>query len=291
MSKHLERETISALMDEPGSDPAATAHLDTCAVCRREYELMRRMRMALSAMGQLEPSEGSWGRIRARLPRVGPVGRWVRVLAGDGWMGASTRAAAAVLVFAGGVALGLRAGGLSSTGIATPSSAVDTGTAAAAGSSGQLAQRTGDLAGPSQAQGPALAARAGGSSTGGEPATSPAGSLSGREAAGLALAGARSGTARASGSVSLPADLPEPYRAVFSRLEALRMQGPTPSQALRDPRAAAQHLARLDALIRASREAVRQMPADPAVNDFLFQVVAERNELDRVLHVASLEYH
>jgi hypothetical protein len=295
MSEHLEREKLSALMDEPGSDPVATEHLEACPDCAREYELMRRMRMALSAMGQLEPDEDAWDRIRARLPRVDGLGHWVRVLAGDGWVGASTRAAAAVLVFAGGVALGLRAGGLSPADVAASSDAPDSG--AVAGSAGRLARSSGDVGGRAATE-PALAARAGGMRESGGTEGDPGGSLSGREAAGLALASARggatdaaSGTEPSTGSVSLPADLPQPYRAVFSRLEALRAQGPTPSEALSDPQAAAQHLARLDALIRASREAVRRMPADPAVNDFLFQVVAERNELDRVLHVASLEYH
>jgi hypothetical protein len=292
MSEHLERETLSALMDEPGSDPVASAHLEACPACRREFEIMRRMRMALSAMGQLEPPDGAWNRIEARLPRVSRVGRWLGVLVGDGWVAASLRAAAAVVLFAGGVALGLRAGGLAPAGLASTSGTVDSGSVAAGGSAGQLARTSGDAARPGGTSSPELAARNGGPARAGEAAVHGNASLSGREAAGLALASTGGGfTDGGSGSVSLPADLPEPYRAMFSRLEALRTQGPSPTEALRDPQAAAQHLARLDALIRASREAVRQMPADPAVNDFLFQVVAERNELDRVLHVASLEYH
>ncbi|MDP2583467.1 MAG: hypothetical protein Q8W47_05250 [Candidatus Palauibacterales bacterium] len=276
MSEHLERETLSALMDEPGSDPVASAHLEACPACSREFEVMRRMRMALSAMGQLEPPDGAWNRIEARLPRTSRVERWLGVLVGDGWVAASLRAAAAVVLFAGGVALGLRAGGLAPAGLASTSGTVDSGSVAAGGSHGQFARSSGN----------------GGPAGAGEATVHGSAALAGREVAGLALASAGDGvTDGSSGSVSLPANLPEPYRAMFSRLEALRMQGPSPTEALRDPQAAAQHLARLDALIRASREAVRQMPADPAVNDFLFQVVAERNELDRVLHVASLEYH
>jgi hypothetical protein len=255
MSEHLERETLSALIDEPGSDPAAAAHLETCDVCSHEHEVMRRMRMALSAMGQLEAPVDAWDAIEPRLPYPDRRGRWLRLLTGDGWVGASVRAAAAVVLFAGGVALGLRAGDRPGTGAAATGGGADAGLAAARPTSGPT---------PGAAQS-ALAAssRTDLASTGATPAGA---------------------------SVQVPANLPEPYRAVFSRLEALRTEGPSASDALRDPQAAAQHLARLDALIRASREALRDVPADPAVNDFLFQVVAERNALDRVLHVASLEY-
>jgi hypothetical protein len=61
-----------------------------------------------------------------------------------------------------------------------------------------------------------------------------------------------------------------------------------------DPAAAAERLIRLDALVAASREALRKAPEDPAVNDFLFEVVDERDalsaELDDVLHAATVEY-
>jgi hypothetical protein len=70
----------------------------------------------------------------------------------------------------------------------------------------------------------------------------------------------------------------------------LRAQGPSPGEVYRNPEAAAEHLARLDALIRASREALREDPTDPAVNDFLFEVVEQRQELNQALQLASLEY-
>jgi hypothetical protein len=51
---------------------------------------------------------------------------------------------------------------------------------------------------------------------------------------------------------------------------------------------------KLDALIEASREALRTAPTDPALNDFLFDVVDERaslaGKLNRSLHYTSVEY-
>ncbi len=301
MSEHLEREMLSALIDEPETDPGATGHLETCPDCRREYETMRRMRMALSALGQLEPPAAAWDRIEARLPEVGRGRRWLRAVAGDGWVSASLRAAAAVILFAGGVALGLRAGGLPgepallASGPAAHGSEGSAAAPASAGDAAAVAGRSGVMREASKAAGGAgadpasLALGAGGPASRRGDADLPGGasgegSTSSRGASPSVLASS------AGNDVSLPDDLPRPYRAVFSRLEALRAQGPSPAQALQDPQAAAQHLARLDALIRASSEALRAMPADPAVNDFLFQVVAERNALDRVLHVVSLDY-
>lgn len=94
------------------------------------------------------------------------------------------------------------------------------------------------------------------------------------------------GTLTASG----PADADAAYRDALDRLEALRARGPSPEQAYRDPAAAAEHLARLDAVIRATREALHEDPADPAMNEFLFEVVEQRQALNEALHLATLEY-
>lgn len=267
MAEHLDHETLSALMDEPEAWPAARDHLRGCTACRREFNVMRRMRMALSALDDLEAPDGAWEAIEARLP----AGQAAAHAAGPGrdrgWVGATMRAAAAVVLFAGGVGLGLWAGAPAKT---------------AGAASGASSVAAGDVpdGGPTR-----LAdAGAGALSAAGE-AARPA-SARGSGSAGSSLESATG----ASDSVTLPADLPRPYRALYSRLEALRAQGPSPSQALQDPQAAAQHLARLDALIRASRDALQDSPADPAINDFLFQVVAEREALDQALHVASLQY-
>lgn len=86
----------------------------------------------------------------------------------------------------------------------------------------------------------------------------------------------------------------EEYLRTVVELQELRAGGPSLVEIERDPALAAERLTRLDALIEASREALRTAPADPALNDFLFDVVDERAEvadrLDQTIRHASLEY-
>jgi len=274
--RHLGRERIAALLDGEGPADGAADHLAECDRCRREYELMRRMRMALSAMDESAAPSGEWDRIASRLPvsaedgrerKDGGEGALVRTdrsraararpagargpgagVPGRALAGGSRtalRAAAAVLLFAGGLAVG---SGLASDGL------------------------TGD--GVAAASDPAANAARGSGSPVGSPGATPPGGLAG------ALAGTE-GDARTSGGAAAEA---------FRRLEQLRALGPSPDEVYRDPASAAEHLARLDALIRASREALRTDPADPALNDFLFEVVEERETYDQALQMASLEY-
>ncbi|HKK27995.1 MAG TPA: hypothetical protein VKB18_07920 [Gemmatimonadota bacterium] len=264
MPEHLEHETLSALIDEPEAWPAARDHLRGCTACRREFNVMRRMRMALSALDDLDPPEAGWEAIEARLPvreeRERAAG-WPTLDFGGGWLSGSVRAAAAVIVFAAGVGLGLWVAPPTVSGAASGTRAASPGLADA---------------------GPAQAAASPDGPAGATPAS--------ETTDGSAVAASLAPTDGSDSSVSLPPDLPRPYRVLYSRLQALRARGPSPSEVLQHPEEAAQHLARLDALIRASREALQDAPADPAINDFLFQVVAERDALDRALHVASLEY-
>lgn len=86
----------------------------------------------------------------------------------------------------------------------------------------------------------------------------------------------------------------EAYLRTAARLQELRSQGPSGPEVLEDPAAAAERIMRLDALIEASREALRSAPADPVLNNFLFDVVDEREavagQLDRALRLTSVEY-
>lgn len=86
---------------------------------------------------------------------------------------------------------------------------------------------------------------------------------------------------------------PEYLRSVAD-LQELRQGGPSLEQIADDPAVAAVRLTHLDALIEASREALREAPADPALNDFLFDVVDERasvaGQLGRTIRQASMEY-
>lgn len=117
MSEHLRIERISALLDEPWLDIAAEEHLEACEACRSEFERLSRMRMAFSALGQLDPPPDQWERIDASLDAVlgpdlsggdvvpirrgGRVGRRLMV-------GGPLQAAAAIALFAGGIFAGLQ---------------------------------------------------------------------------------------------------------------------------------------------------------------------------------------
>lgn len=248
MPDHLETPRLSALLDAPGSDPAATEHLDACEVCRSEFEHMRRTRMALSAMDDLPPPSGQWARIEPELEARGLVaaggpedeasGRGSGDSGGNGrrdlgvgslftsgaaWL----RAAAAVLIFTGGMLLGN--------------------------------QMPGSLGEGAESDRPAVSNR-----------------LPGDQPGQLAAAG--------------PAGEDLDYEQWLRQLEELRASGPSPEEAVANPEEAAEHLARLDALIRGARDYVEEMPADTRLNDFLFEVVEDRRALNDVLQLASLEY-
>ncbi len=121
---------------------------------------------------------------------------------------------------------------------------------------------------------------------------------SGHASAELATGDAATGTTVAESEPAaaleqLTGDYPE-YLQTVAELRELREGGPSAAQIARNPALAAERLTRLDALIEASREALRETPADPALNDFLFDVVDERasvaGQLDQSLRQASMEY-
>lgn len=84
------------------------------------------------------------------------------------------------------------------------------------------------------------------------------------------------------------------YLQQVDRLRELRDAGPMGPSVVQNPALAAERLTRLDALIDATRESLRMAPADPALNDFLFDVVDERESLagqfNQTLRQASMEY-
>jgi len=88
-----------------------------------------------------------------------------------------------------------------------------------------------------------------------------------------------------------PADA---YLRTVADLQHLR-EGPGESGARQaDPEAVAERITHLDAMIEASRDALREAPADPVVNNFLFQLVDERDDLagqlDQTLRMTAAEY-
>lgn len=258
MPDHLETPRLSALLDAPGSDPAAAEHLNECAACRSEFEHMRRTRMALSAMDDLPPPTGQWERIEPELE-------------------------ARALVATGGSEEGADGG-------AAP---VDGGSGRGSGDSGGNGRR--DLGVGSLFTSGAVWLRAAAAVL-----IFTGGMLLGSQMTGPFTKGANAD--RSAVSNTLPVDQPGQlaaagpdgedldYEQWLRQLETLRASGPSPEEALSDPEAAAEHLARLDALIRGARDYVQEMPADTRLNDFLFEVVEDRRALNDALQLASLEY-
>jgi hypothetical protein len=84
------------------------------------------------------------------------------------------------------------------------------------------------------------------------------------------------------------------YLQTVGQLQELRDAGPVGPTVVENPALAAERLTRLDALIDATRETLQMAPADPALNDFLFDVVDEREslagQLNQTLRQASMEY-
>lgn len=125
MKAHPSSERISILLDEPWIDMEAQAHLEVCDACRAEFERMSRMRMAMSALGELEAPAGQWAAIEAALDRRGAGGGVspLRRVAQRLMVSGPLQAAAALALFAGGVVAGLQVTG---GGEAVPGRAVAT---------------------------------------------------------------------------------------------------------------------------------------------------------------------
>ena len=111
MANHMDAERISALLDEPWADRECRAHLETCSECQAEFEGLSRLRMALSALPDEKAPAGQWAAIEAALD-AGEARRGVRWI-GRGFGGrlfvpGPLQAAAALVLFAGGVIAGLQ---------------------------------------------------------------------------------------------------------------------------------------------------------------------------------------
>lgn len=102
------------------------------------------------------------------------------------------------------------------------------------------------------------------------------------------------GASVADGESLLAIEPAEAYLRTVADLQHLRsgldMSTPRPTS----PEAFAERITHLDAMIDASRDALREAPADPVLNNFLFQLVDERQELagqlDQTLRMTAAEY-
>lgn len=113
MTEHLTTERISALLDEPWLDKVGQEHLESCGDCQAEFERLSRMRMALSALSDEDAPLGQWTVIEAALDKATSAAdttivplhlRLGRRLLVPGPL----QAAAALVLFAGGVFAGLQ---------------------------------------------------------------------------------------------------------------------------------------------------------------------------------------
>jgi len=104
--EHLRLETLARLVTERPS-PDEERHLDGCSACRSELHALREQTDAIGSLPDLRPPPGDWEALEARLMSEGLVrssglaqrsGRW-RL---PGWI----QAAAALVLFLGGTALG-----------------------------------------------------------------------------------------------------------------------------------------------------------------------------------------
>ena len=104
--EHLNTETLARLVDHsPGPDEAE--HLRACMVCSSELQALRLQTEQLASLPELLPPLGDWEVLEARLRSEGLVNdpglfRRMGLAHTPGWM----RAAAAVVLFLGGTAVG-----------------------------------------------------------------------------------------------------------------------------------------------------------------------------------------
>ncbi len=86
----------------------------------------------------------------------------------------------------------------------------------------------------------------------------------------------------------------EAYLRTVADLQDLQRGPDRHMEGGRGAAAVAERITHLDAMIDASRDALREAPADPVLNNFLFQLVDERNDLagqlDATLRMTAAEY-
>ncbi len=225
--EHLTLEMISEVLEEPELHPEAAEHLAACDVCSLEHSLMRRMLMALSGLGEMDPPADEWERVESSLPTKRHVIPMRPFHLFRGW---PAQVAAAMILFAGGILAGLTfMGG---------------GPAATLVANGESLPSVGDPV------------------RGGPETRSP-----------FALA---------------------QYYDAVAGLEQLRARPVGSGELLEDPMATGERLARLDALIEASREALASSPTDPAINNLLFDLIKERDDLsvglESAVRLIGLDY-
>lgn len=110
MEQHLTLEALARLVDEPSS-PEEQAHLAVCSECVEHLDALREQGSALGRLPDVRPPLGDWAALEARMASEGlinPEPNFLqRVVSTPNWM----RAAAAVVLFVGGIGVGTSVGG------------------------------------------------------------------------------------------------------------------------------------------------------------------------------------
>jgi hypothetical protein len=106
---HLSREDLARMVSEEPS-PREREHLESCTPCRSELEALHEQTEAIGSLPDLRPPSGDWEALEARLVSEGLVRSSGLALQASrfrssGWF----QAAAALVLFLGGSALGSRA--------------------------------------------------------------------------------------------------------------------------------------------------------------------------------------
>lgn len=235
---HLTLEALARLVDEPAAD-AEEAHLGVCPSCREELEGLRGQTAAMADLPKMIPAPDAWPALRQRLRAERLLGAPSRRAV------AATRAAAAVLLFLAGGAVGYAARG-------APADAASVAAAQPGPASGEAAREADAAASPGAAREPV------------GDGSDPSG------VAGPALAGA----AGAGGAADL-VQVEAAQEAFFAALDRyMAASGTAPA----DP---ATRLAALDNIVLTTAEALNEAPADPVINSYYLTAVAQRNAVLR----------
>ncbi len=113
--EHLTNETLGRLVSEAPS-PEERKHLESCPLCRSELEAMREQTEAMGALPDLRPPSGDWEALEARLVSEGLIRSGGLALPSSRWWSVPwLQAAAALVLFLGGAALGSGVTGARST--------------------------------------------------------------------------------------------------------------------------------------------------------------------------------
>jgi hypothetical protein len=260
---HLTTETIARLVDEPPTELEA-AHLAECEPCRAEFAALRDDVRALATLPDLAPAPDAWDTLARRLAGEGIMLPGRRTPARfRPWL----QAAAAVVLFAGGLAAGRELG-------------------AAAGSSTQPAGgRVPDIGAVTPAP-RAPAADAGPAVAEAEAAERPA--VTGATAASPTMALASSDApARAA-----PPRTMDEAAALLRQTEELYLGALTRYAELATDADAGDPVARLAALqsiVMTTQAALTQTPADPVINGYHLTAVAQRDATLRQVAATTSE--